>query len=187
MYTLSLPFQVIPELNITQFLTFFLLGLILEYTATCRDLLSVIHLIDKIWFSTFKFRISSNTHFIKNATSITSCYAKVSAVNVLLTTLLNFLDCQVSIIYFPFDPSIIILPCEPRHFKLPKDASLKQINAALSITSILGNDNTTSVDFNILKKLFAVIKFLTLASLINPLRMLAAEAMSGLVFETQFS
>ena len=97
-------------------------------------------------------------HFTINVTTITSCNSKVSAVNVLLTTLLNFLDCQVSGIYFPFDPSInrIILPCEPPHFKLPKDASLKQINAALSIASILGNNNTASVDFNSLDQLFSL-------------------------------
>ena len=97
-------------------------------------------------------------HFIINVTTITSCNSKVSAVNVLLTTLLNFLDCQVSGIYFPFDPSInrIILRSELPHFKLPRDASLKQINAALSIALILGNNNTASVDCNSVHQLFSL-------------------------------
>ena len=49
-----------------------------------------------------------------------------------------------------------------------------QINAAFLIASILQNDNTTSVDFNILRNLFAVFKSLTLVSLIDSLTMLAA-------------
>ena len=49
--------------------------------------------------------------------SIASCRASVSSVNVLFTTL-NFLDCQTSDIYLPFDPSKNIkLPCEPLHFE----------------------------------------------------------------------
>ena len=119
-------------------------------------------------------------HFIMNATSISSCNAKVSAVTVLLTTLLTLLDCQGSGLYFPFNPAIntIILPYELPHFKLPKDASLKQMAynglKVLIMALILGNDNTTSVDFNILKNLSAGIKSFTLASLINPLTVLAA-------------
>ena len=115
-------------------------------------------------------------HFIINATSTTSCNAKVSAVNLLFITLLDFLDYQVSCTYFPFDSSIntIIPSCEPPHFKLPKDASLKQINAALAVASNLGNGNATYVGFNMLKNLFVIIKSLTAASLIDPLTMLAA-------------
>ena len=90
-----------------------------------------------------------------NVTSISSCNAKVSAVTVLLTTLLTFLDCQGSGIYFPFNPAInvIILPYEPPHFKLPKDASLKQMAynglKVLTMALILGNDNTTSIDYRL--------------------------------------
>ena len=94
-------------------------------------------------------------HFVMNVTSISSCNAKVSAVTVLLTTLLTFLDCQGSGIYFPFNPAInvIILPYEPPHFKLPKDASLKQMAynglKVLTMALILGNDNTTSIDYRL--------------------------------------
>ena len=64
----------------------------LEYNPPCNDLLLVIHLIDKIWFFLFNFKISNRRHLIMCATSISSCITKVSPVRVLLTKRFSFRD-----------------------------------------------------------------------------------------------
>ena len=150
----------------------------------------MIHIIGKIWFCCSYFQISDRRHLIMYATSITSFNAKASVVSVLLTTCFNFADSQIRSVYLLSLPSKYTssLSFELLCFKFANDVLLKQVKAAFSMSSIFGNDKTASLNFNILMNLLAVIKFLTLASLIEVLTGLAAYAIPGLVWEdTQFS
>ena len=107
---------------------------------------------------------------------IASCNSNVSAVKVILTTLFSFLGCQANNIYFPFLPcrNTRSPPCEPPYFKFAKEASLKQTNDAFYKSLICGNDKTSSLHFNNLINLFAVTRFLTVASLVELLTTIAA-------------
>ena len=134
-------------LRITLFLTSFQS---LLYLNTLRH--GEIYYLLYIWLAKFDylavFSKFLKTYLIIIDNSIASCRASASAVKVIFTTLFNFLDCQVSGIYLPFDPSknIIKPPSEPLYFKFANEASLELINDELLRLSIFGNDNTTSLD-----------------------------------------
>ena len=117
------------------------------------------------------------------ATSTLSCNVKILAACVLLTTYFNFWDCQTISLYplsLPYK-NASSPPCKPPHFKFQNDALLKDIKTAFDMSSIFGNDKTTFLHFNILMHIFAVIRYLTVASLIELVTTIAAYAISGLV------
>ena len=78
--------------------------------------------------------------------------------------------------YSPYNPSKTSnsTSWEPTRFKFPEKASLKQAYEALWKSFICGNGNATSLLFNSVISLFAVIRSIAVASLIKLLLTLAA-------------
>lgn len=137
---------------------------LLELTTSCNNLLSVTHLICKIWFAVLILKIIIG--------DILSCM------------LLQWLPSCNVIVSYVWQPDSIFGTAKPKActfyqsslkmqasqeplcFKFANDASLKKIKAAFDMWLIFGYDKTPSLDFNSLVNWIAVIRSLTGVSLI---------------------
>ena len=131
----TLPFSIDSRIEHSSTFNFLSVRLLPEYNASCRDLLSIMYFVGKVWFCMSNFKVSIDMHFTKIATLITYCNASISAVKMFLT----ILDCEAKGIYFLLYHSKykISLPCKPTRCKFAKDALLKRIKAALFRSSIV--------------------------------------------------